>query len=80
MNHINKTGREEIASFLDAHHVSGHLFGEAEIAAWAAEAEEQMGEGNPPTIEIPARNSITGATETYTVSNAGVDLELCMEA
>ena len=74
---VNETGRAEIARFLADHHKLGaQRFGRAEIAAWAADAEQALAEGNSPTIEIRATDSVTGAAVCYTVSPAGVTQEL----
>jgi hypothetical protein len=43
------------------------------LNAWASDAEFQMGEGNPPSIEIKAWDSMNGCTQEYTISEAGID-------
>lgn len=43
------------------------------LQAWAQEAEFQLGEGNPATIEIKSWNSIHGYTQEYRISDAGLD-------
>ena len=70
--HINETGLQEIARFLATRHKLGN-FTDDQLHAWAADAEFQMGEGNPPTIEIKARDSVSGRAEEFTVSPAGVE-------
>ncbi|VEH23206.1 hypothetical protein [Bordetella hinzii] len=71
---VNEAGLVEISDFLDLRHrLGGEHFTRDMLRAWAADAEFQMGEGNPPTIEIPAHDSTTGATVTYTISDAGID-------
>lgn len=73
---INNTGIAEIAGFLAAHHkLGGGHFSPEMLRGWAAEAEFQLGEGNPPSIEIKSWDSISGHTEEFTVSDAGVDCE-----
>lgn len=73
---INAQGIREIENFLAFHHKQGHHMGADQLRAWAADAEFQMDEGNTPTIEIRAWDSQSGHTETYTISDAGVDTEL----
>jgi hypothetical protein len=73
---INTIGIQEIESFLAFHHKKGHHFSQEQLRAWAADAEFQMDEGNTPTIEIPAWDSQSGHTETFTISDAGVDTQM----
>lgn len=73
---INAAGIREIAEFLAARHKLGaDNFTAAMLSAWAADAEFQMSEGNTPTIEIRAADSVSGHAETFTVSGAGIDTE-----
>ena len=69
---INQTGIEEIKSFLQVAH-KPHFFDQSMLQAWAADAEFQLGEGNPASIEISQHYSKSGRTETFTISNAGID-------
>jgi hypothetical protein len=73
---INANGIREIENFLAFHHKKGHHFGQEQLRAWAADAEFQMDEGNTPTIEIRACDSQSGHTETFTISDAGVDTQM----
>lgn len=75
MKIINKTGLFEIAEFLIAHHKSGQAIADkvTRLSAWADQAEFQLSEGNPATIEIKSWDSLSGHTETFTVSDAGID-------
>lgn len=43
------------------------------LQAWAADAEFQLREGNPPSIEIRSLDAVSGHTEEYTLSRAGLD-------
>lgn len=73
MKTINAIGLAEIHAFLAAHHkLGGEHFTPAMLRAWAADAEFQLAEGNPACIEIPSWNTISGHTEEFTVSNAGI--------
>ena len=74
---INTTGLREIADFLAANHrLGGEHFTSDMLNAWAADAEFQMSEGNSPTIEIKSWDALSGHTETYTISDAGLDAEI----
>jgi hypothetical protein len=39
---------------------------------WCSEAEESMGNGNPPIVEMLANATLSGRTETFIVPNDGV--------
>lgn len=73
---VNTAGLEEIRAFLVQHHRRGEDMTDDMIRAWARDAEFQMGEGNPPTIEIRAWDSLSGAAVEFRVSPAGIDTEL----
>ena len=45
------------------------------LRAWAADAEFQLAEGNSATIEIKSWDTLSGHTETFAVSDAGIDTE-----
>ena len=50
---VNERGLEEIRDFLGRRHKLGRdHFDDEMIRAWASDAEFQLGEGNPPIIEI----------------------------
>lgn len=77
---INQNGLIEIAEFLGRRFkkavISGEgagYFDDSMLAAWAAEAEFQLAEGNPPSIEISGFDSVSGNPETFEVSPEGVD-------
>jgi hypothetical protein len=71
---INDAGLDEIHAFLAEHHkLGGEHFNRALLRAWAADAEFQLGEGNGPSIEIRSFDSVSGHTETFTVSPVGVE-------
>ena len=78
MQTVNKSGLEEIRRFLaENHKLGGDHFTDSMLSAWASEAEFQSAEGNPPSIEIRASDSVSGHTVTYTISAAGMtDIEL----
>ena len=73
---VNEVGLAEIKEFLAGHHrLGGDHFTDEMIRAWASDAEFQLGEGNDATIEIRSWDTVSGRTETYTISEAGLDSE-----
>lgn len=74
---INDVGMTEIATFIRENHKDGARIANDHscISAWAAEAEESLDNGNPAMIEIRTFDSMTGAPITFTVSDAGIDIE-----
>ena len=74
---VNDTGLAEIQAFLaDNHKLGGDHFTADMLSAWAADAERHLSEGNTPTIEIRSWDAVSGHTETYTISDAGLDAEI----
>ena len=74
---VNAAGLSEIAAFLAAHHKKGgDHFTTDMLSAWASDAERQLGDGNTATIEIRSWDTVSGHTETYTISEAGIDTEV----
>ena len=74
---VNATGLAEIQEFLaDSHKLGGDHFTSDMLRAWAADAEFSLAEGNGAAIEISSRDSVSGRTETYTISDAGLDAEI----
>ena len=70
---INEKGLAEIQQFLAENHKRGDGWVTPDMLhAWASEAEFQLGEGNPATIEIPAHDSIYGRAQEYTISDDGI--------
>lgn len=73
---VNETGLAEIHKFLANHDkLGGDHFDDSMLRAWARNAEFQLGEGNSASIEIRSSNSVSGHTENYTISDAGLDCE-----
>ena len=74
---VNEQGLNEIKEFLASNHKKGgDHFTREMLQAWAADAEFQLAEGNPASIEIRAWDAVSGHTETFTISDAGLD---CVE-
>jgi len=73
---VNEQGLIEIKEFLAGNHKKGgdHFTPEM-LRAWAADAEFQIREGNHAMIEIRAWDAVSGHTETFTISDAGLDCE-----
>lgn len=72
---VNAIGLNEIKAFLAANHKKGDHFTSDMLYAWAEEAEFQLSEGNPASIEIRAHDSIHGHAMEYRISDAGLDAE-----
>ena len=73
---VNEQGLNEIKEFLaSSHKKGGDHFTREMLQAWAADAEFQLAEGNPAMIEIRAFDAVSGHTETFTISSAGLDCE-----
>lgn len=71
---VNAAGLNEIKQFLAKNHkLGGDHFNDDMIRAWAQDAEFQLGEGNPASIEIRATDSVHGYTQTYRISTEGLD-------
>jgi hypothetical protein len=73
---VNANGLKQIRHFLaDNHKKGGEHFDDEMIRAWAADADFQLGEGNPASIEIRAFDSVSGHAEEFTVNADGLDCE-----
>ena len=74
---INENGLAQIAQFLSDNIAREFTLenDRAALHAWAADAEYQMGEGNPACIEISAVASIHGRAQEFEISAEGIDTE-----
>lgn len=72
MKTINANGLAQIKVWLQSQS-KGDGWSDENTAAWAEDAEQAMANGNPPIIELKSWQTISGATETFTVSPDGVD-------
>lgn len=72
---VNQAGINEIAAFLVANHKQGERISKdaSMLNAWAADADFSLSEGNDAGIEIKSFDSMHGRTQTFTVSDAGLD-------
>lgn len=73
---INAHGLELIAAWLADHHVSGTELTADNIRAWAAEAEQNAGNGNGAHFELRAHESIYGRPEIFDVPDDGFGEDL----
>ena len=73
---VNAAGLAQIAAFLaDNHKLGGEHFSAGMLRAWAADAEFSLAEGNGAVIELAARDSVHGVTQTFEISAAGLNTE-----
>ncbi len=73
---VNEKGLAEIKAFLaEKHKLGGDHFDGSMLQAWARDAEFQLGEGNPPSVEIRSFDAVSGHTEGYTITEEGLDYE-----
>ena len=69
---INEKGIAEIKDFMSTSHKAEN-FDQSMLQAWASDAEFQLAEGNGACIEVSQFCSKSGRTETFTISDAGID-------
>jgi len=76
---VNEAGLREIHAFLaERHKLGGNHFNDRDmLLAWAADADFQLGEGNPAMIELKSHESVSGHTEAFEVSEAGIEWGIC---
>lgn len=73
---VNDKGIDEIADVLAARHLlGGDHFTIPMFRAWAAEAEYNYINNGGAFIEITSKDTVSGHTELYEVSDAGLDFE-----
>lgn len=71
---VNEAGKEEIRKFLalNGRGLSTEITDEM-LYAMAAEAEEKMAQGHPPTVTLKAANCVRNKDMDITISEAGID-------
>ncbi|HEX9391469.1 MAG TPA: hypothetical protein VF928_09180 [Usitatibacteraceae bacterium] len=74
---VNQIGRQEIAAFLLANHKKGESIHDVKscIDAWVEDAEFHLAQGNQASIEIRSWDAVSGRTENFEISDAGLDIE-----
>jgi len=74
---VNDKGIKEIKQFLSNNHkLGGAHFTQEMLYAWAANAEFQLEQGNTPTIELNAWESIYNRAQEFEISDLGIDKEI----
>ena len=71
---VNENGLKEIAVFLAEFHKNGACFNSENLGAWADEANTALAETGTAHIEISEHDSVSGRTELYFISDAGLDI------
>jgi len=71
---VNSKGWEYIKEWilLTQNDDQEYSFDSRAAEAWCSEAEESMGNGNPPIVEMQASATLSGRTETFIVPKDGV--------
>ena len=70
---INETGIRALKSWIEATALPDHCHTDSRnLDAWCCEAEQSMGNGNPPMVEMNRLHTISGVPETFTIPPAGV--------
>ena len=73
MKFVNENGLQQLKAWILQTAKEGHACVDAKnLDAWASEAEESMGSGNPPMVEMKAIATTSGVPETFTISYSGV--------
>ena len=76
-HNVNEAGLNEIKEFLANNHKKGEdHFTPEMLHAWARDAEFQISQGNSASIEIRSWDTVSGHTESFTISDAGLDVEI----
>lgn len=71
---VNQLGLDEILRILTTNHrLGGDRFGPSELAAWAAEVEQHMADGNGQYFEIRAADAVSGQTEIHYLSDESIE-------
>lgn len=74
---VNENGLAQIHTFLaEKHKKGGDHFNNEMLRAWAHDAEFSLAEGNNAGIEIRSFDAVSGHTETFTISEEGLDSKI----
>ena len=70
---VNERGMQHLKAWIEATSLPDHCHtDQSNLEAWAQEAEESMGNGNPPMVEMHASMTVSGTPETFTIPADGV--------
>jgi hypothetical protein len=70
---VNDKGIQALKSWIEATSMPDHCHTDpVELEAWCREAEESMGNGNPPMVEMSDLHTISGRPETFTIPADGI--------
>lgn len=69
MKMVNEKGIAALKKWIEATRNEEHYenLNSRELDAWACEAEESMGNGNPPMVEMKGNATLSGVPETFTL-------------
>ena len=70
---VNEKGLQEIREFLINNHIKAHNLDDHMLRIWGNFVNLNLSEDNNASIEIKSERSIHGRTQTYTISEAGLD-------
>lgn len=75
---INARGREYLRRWIESTRANDgrkpvYLSDDVAISYWCADAEQSLAAGNGAIVEMPARGTLSGRTETYTIPADGID-------
>jgi hypothetical protein len=70
---VNEKGLRHLANWINATANDDHRHTDPQnLDAWASEAEENMGAGNPPMVEMQAPATVSGVPETFIIPADGI--------
>lgn len=70
---VNDTGVAALKRWIEATSLPDHCpTNQGNLEAWCQEAEESMGNGNPPMVEMNKLHTISGVPETFVIPEDGI--------
>lgn len=76
ISRVNETGVQALKRWIEATSMPDHCHTDAgNLEAWCQEAEESMGNGNPPMVEMSKLHTKSGVPETFTIPASGIYTE-----
>ena len=70
---VNEVGMKALKKWIEATALEDHCHTDQNnLEAWAEEAEESMGNGNPPMVEMSKLHTQSGVPETFTIPEDGI--------